>query len=210
MKKFVLVLIGLMAALTWTWGGGGQTIKTYKDAATVSHVVVKKHSVAAATPGDNSYGWAWDHDVSVCDNTGQPVWDVSGAVAKWSVQGLKAHMVTDCSTADVVVDVGDANTFCGTAQTIIGCGGADVDTVTGKPYHGHVMMNASWSGWVYTDTLVGGTVHELGHVFGFGHPNGLTNADSIMGVPIPTSCSPVCARTVLSSYDKGGLRAVYR
>ena len=90
-------------------------------------------------------------------------------------------------------------------DSIIGCGNTTV--VAGEPVHGTVVMNEDFATWIYSGPLIGGTLHELGHVLGFGHPAGLTNADSVMGVPIPANNT---ARTTLSSFDRGGVRLAYR
>lgn len=160
------------------------------------------------TPGSNAYGWAWDHNPVVCDLTNNPRWDVAGAVAKFSTQGL--HLVLadarGCLNADITVTQGDANAFCSTTDIIIGCTNTVVSN--GHPVSSAIVMNQDYADWVYASTLVGGTLHEMGHAVGFTHAP-LPNKDSVMGVPIPGNCNP-CARTTLSSFDKGGIRAVYR
>ena len=160
---------------------------------------------ARVQPGSNWYGWNWDHTVTVYDGTKSTRWDVAGAVQKWSVQGLRVVLTSDPVFADVTVTTGDMQTLCGSGlDSIIGCGNTTV--VAGEPVHGTVVMNEDWATWIYSGPLIGGTLHELGHVLGFGHP-ALTNADSVMGVPIPSNNT---ARTTLSSFDRGGVRLAYK
>lgn len=157
----------------------------------------------------NVYGWNWDHPVTVWDGTGDPEWRVADAAALWSKNGPQLTMVATEAEADIVVVQGDANAFCGMDPSVnmIGCGGADV--VNGEPVHAKIVMNAYWAGWDYKDTLFGGTIHEFGHTLGYGHPPNLTNAESVMGVPIPVACGGGCARTKLSQFDNAGLRYLY-
>ena len=161
---------------------------------------------ARVQPGSNWYGWNWDHIVTVYDGTKSTRWDVAGAVQKWSVQGLRVVLTRDPVFADVTVTTGDMQTLCGSGlDSIIGCGSTTV--VAGEPVHGTVVMNEDYATWIYSGPLIGGTLHELGHVLGFGHPAGLTNADSVMGTPIPANNT---ARTTLSSFDRGGVRLAYK
>jgi hypothetical protein len=155
----------------------------------------------------NIYGWRWNKTVTVFDGTGNPRWDVPGAAKKWSVAGLTVVMTLDEASADIVVTQGDANAMCGTSEPIIGCGDTTVDS-NGQPAQGRIIMSANYADWVYIDTLVGGTVHEMGHTVGFGHAP-LPNSESVMGVPISVSCGGGCARTTLSSYDNKAMRQLY-
>ena len=156
------------------------------------------------TTFNSAYGWNWDGLVEVYDATGNPVWDVPGAVAKWHKAGINVVITTNRANAEIVVEQGDANAFCNSTNIIIGCGGSDIDA-NNEPYQGKAVMSQDWADWPYTETQRGGTVHELGHTLGFGHPAGLTNADSVMAVPIPTSG----ATEVLTPYDKSGVRYLY-
>lgn len=158
-------------------------------------------SPAADTPTD-WYGWNWDHSVSVYDGTGNPIWDVDGAVRTWSMHGLDLYM-TDDPNADIVVTQGDANAACGTAASIIGC--AEARVVDGEPVSGWVVMSDRYADWP-TEYVSGGTRHEFCHVVGFGHPAGLTNEDSVCGVPIDINGH---ATMRLTQYDKEQLRLAY-
>ena len=174
----------------------------YLDAAPLA--VVGSAPIKTA-PGSNAYGWTWDHPVAVYDGTGNPRWDVAGAVGKWSLYGLRLHLTSNAAAADVTVTQGDANALCATTAAVIGC--TDTTVTGGRPVHSVVVMARQYAGWPYWQTLAGGMLHELGHAVGFGHaPAPMSNADSVMGVPIPLGC---CARTRLSSYDRGGVRLAY-
>jgi hypothetical protein len=157
----------------------------------------------------NAYGWNWDHPVKVYDGTNNPKWRVADAAAVWDkASNLTVVMVSTAEEADIVVTEGDANAMCGTMEVIIGCG--DTQVANGEPVHGTIIMTAGFGNGSYLDTLYGGTIHEFGHTFGFGHaPAPMTNADSVMGVPIPISCGGGCARTTLTQYDRMGLRQMY-
>ena len=184
------ILIGLAAPTP------APTVMHYRDGATVG----------AKKPGTSGhlvrYGWDWNETVDVLDATGNPVWDVRGAVAKWAKVGFPVRLTTDETAADVVVTQGDANTMCGMTASIIGC--TDTTVVNGEPVSARIVMSSKWVGWGYTETQRGGLMHEMSHALGWTHAAGYTNADTVTGVPIPSKG----ARTDLSRLDRAAVRSL--